>query len=91
MIAHANPPVPFDYRTICTLQAALEMWDERFLPEDRKQPMDSMMFLAQGGAILGVQFPELDAEEVHKLKNHLILWSRQAAIAEGLLREGEPL
>lgn len=89
MIAYANPPVPFDYRTICTLQAALELWDERFLPDNRKQPMETMMYLAQGGAIPAIHFPELDAEEVHRLKSHLILWSRQAAIVEGLLDNEE--
>lgn len=67
MIACANPPVPFDHRTLCTLQAAVAFWDERNLPEDRKRSMEDFTHIAQCGG----RFPELDAEELHKLLSSL--------------------
>ena len=78
MIAYPNPPVPFDYRTICTIQAAVLYWDERHLPEKRKQPMETLTFTAQGAG----QFPELDAEELHKLMSTLAVWAHNAKQAE---------
>jgi hypothetical protein len=43
MIAYPNPPVPFDYRTICTLQAAVLYWDERNLSEAPGHPINRLL------------------------------------------------